>query len=58
MAKRISFRLDAEAERNLHTMAKQRKTTMTAIIKEAIREAWKCPPQQPATVRLSAKPKH
>ena len=58
MAKRISFRLDAEAERNLRTMAKQRKTTMTAIIKEAIREAWKRPPQQPATGRLSAKPEH
>jgi predicted transcriptional regulator len=45
MGKRISFRLDAEDEKKLRTMAKQRNTTMTAILKEAIREAGKRSPQ-------------
>jgi hypothetical protein len=54
MGKRISFRLDAEAERNLRAMARQRNTTMTAIIKEAIREAWKRVPKQAVGPGLSA----
>ena len=54
MGKRISFRLDAEGERKLRAMAGRRKTTMTAIIKEAIRESWKRLPKQPTAPGLSA----
>jgi len=58
MDKRISVRLDAKAARNLRATAGQRKTTKTAIIKEALREAGKRLPKQPAAPRLGAKPKH
>lgn len=54
MGKRISFRLDGEAERNLRAMANQRKTTMTSIIKEAIREEWKRFPKHPSAPGPSA----
>jgi hypothetical protein len=55
MDKRISFRLDAELDRYLRETARQRKTTMTAILKEAIREKWKRLPKQPAAPGLSAR---
>jgi hypothetical protein len=40
MDNRVSYRVDAEAARNLHAEARRRKTTMTAVIKEAIRKEW------------------
>jgi len=40
MDNRVSFRGDAEAALNLHAEARRRKTTMTAVIKEAIRKEW------------------
>ena len=58
MDNRISFRVDEETARRLRGEAKQRKTTMTAILKEAIREQWKRFCQQPVGPKLSAKPKH
>ncbi len=58
MDNRISFRVDDEIARRLHAEARQRKTTMTAIIKEAIREEWGRVRQQPAGAKVSAKPKH
>jgi predicted transcriptional regulator len=58
MDNRVSFRVDEETARRLRAEARQRKTTMTAILKEAIREQWKrvCP--QPAAHTVSAKSKH
>jgi len=58
MDNRISFRLDDEAARRLRAEAKQRKTTMTAIIKEAIREEWERLNNQLPAPALSLKPSH
>jgi predicted transcriptional regulator len=58
MDKRVSFRLDTETALRLRTEARQRKTTMTAIIKEAIREEWKRLSKQSAAAKLSGESKH
>jgi predicted transcriptional regulator len=41
MQERISFRLDDADSQKLRKMARDRKTTMTAIVKEALRDQWK-----------------
>ena len=58
MDNRVSFRLDAETARDLRAEARRRKTTMTAIIKEAIREEWKRLSKQSAAAKLSGESKH
>jgi len=58
MEKRISFRLDAELAQKLRAEARERKTTMTAIIKEAIRKEWNRFQNEPIAPRGGVKPKH
>ena len=58
MDNRVSFRLDAELARRLRAEAKQRKTTMTAIVKEAIRKEWERLNKQLPAPELGPKPKH
>ncbi|MGO8816603.1 MAG: ribbon-helix-helix protein, CopG family [Terriglobia bacterium] len=57
MDNRVSFRVDEETARRLHAEARQRKTTMTAIIKEAIREEWERLPKQPSSRATTSSPK-
>ena len=58
MEKRISFRLDSELAQKLRAEARQRKTTMTAIIKEAIRREWNRLQKEPSVPKVGPKPKH
>ena len=54
MDNRVSFRLDAETARILRILARQGETTKTAVIKEALREAWKSVPSKPVIPRPTA----
>jgi hypothetical protein len=58
MDNRVSFRLGEETARQHRAEARQRNTTMTAIIKEAIRKEWKRLPKQPVDLRANVKPNH
>ena len=41
MGETVTFRLDAETARILGTLTRRRKCTKSAVIKDALREAWK-----------------